>query len=428
MFKKSFMRITSTILVLVLLLQIAPISAFAKKETKYAYNEYEVSGTNVIIDPAKYDGDTAQRRSEMAGSAMLYALYHMRGSGDAKGCNTIILKDDVYITQSTSETVGMVHSLAVTIRGEKSGGGQVKITPGPSEDYLFRFEGGTLTLENIILEGAENVGVAKFIDWDNIENEDEWVKYSGGAFYGEDANLILKNTIIRNFTKRGFMGSSFLGGLGFKIWGGAAVMMFDDPKEGASNVTYHYKFSMDSSSKIINCNVDNGECTGEEAGGSSVYIEGKNFEEAMNVTIAGEISGSTGTAVSCQFADVDITSTANIHDCNGSLGGAFRLTTCSLDMTGGLIENCSADKGGAFYIAAGENNVYYGTYGYLGSHQFIGGTIQNCSATYGGAIYCERYEIKNNYADDNKKIITFTIHMTQRQVNLPPGTRLFMFF
>ena len=403
MLKKSFTRIIATTLMFVLLLQTTPFETLAKKKEKYSGSEYTVSGKNVIIDPDDYEGDTAQKRAERAGSAMFHALYHMGGSGAAKGCSTIILKDDIYITQSTNESVNFVQKRDVTIRGEKSGGGQVKITQGLSENYLFRFERGSLTLDNIILEGAENIGVAKFIDWDNPDNPDEWYKYSGGAFYSEDASLYLKNTTIQNFTRRGSVGSSFLGGMGCQSWGGAAVMMFDNPKEGASNITYHYEFSMDSTSKIINCNDANYQYYSEDPGGSSVYIKGKNFEEAMKVTIAGEISGTTETAVSCRFADVFITSTAHIHDCKGSLGGAFRLLTCSLDMSGGLIENCTADSGGAFYIDAGETNIYTGAYGHLGTLKFNGGTIQNCSATNGGAIYCERYEIKNNNASDNKK-------------------------
>ena len=408
MFKKMTTKITALVLTLLLLCEIAPISAitaFAKAEKKYDYTEYQVSGTSVIIDPAKYDGDTAQRRAELAGSALFYALYHMRkGNGDACGCDTIILKDDIYITQSTNDTINNEHTGSVTIKGEKPGGGQVKITQGLSENYLFRFIGGTLTLENIILEGAENKGVALFIDWDNLENEDEWTKYAGGAFYGEDASLYLKNTTIQNFTKNGPVGSSFGGGMGYNIRGGAAVMMFDDPQEGASNITYHHTFSMDSSSKIINCNdasynyyADGGQ------GGNVIHIKGKNTEESMKVNLAGEISGSKNTAISCQFAHVDITSTAYIHDCNGEEydGGALRLLTCGLNMSGGLIENCSAERGGAIYIDAGESNTYMGKYCYIGTHQFTGGTIQNCSAEYGGAIYCENYMIKNKLEQSN---------------------------
>ena len=62
-------------------------------------------------------------------------------------------------------------------------------------------------------------------------------------------------------------------------------------------------------------------------------------------------------------------------------------------MSGGLIEYCSAERGGAIYIDAGESNTYMGKYCYIGTHQFTGGTIQNCSAEYGGAIYCENYMI-----------------------------------
>ena len=81
MFKRTTTKIVSITLAILLLFQIAPIgtiTAFAKKETKYDYTEYQVSGSSVIIDPSKYDGDTAQKRAELAGSALFYALYDMR--------------------------------------------------------------------------------------------------------------------------------------------------------------------------------------------------------------------------------------------------------------------------------------------------------------------------------------------------------------
>ena len=60
MFKRMTTKIVSITLALLLLFQIAPIgtiTAFAKKETKYDYTEYQISGNSVIIDPSKYDGD-----------------------------------------------------------------------------------------------------------------------------------------------------------------------------------------------------------------------------------------------------------------------------------------------------------------------------------------------------------------------------------
>ena len=444
MFKRATTKIVSITLALSMLCQIAPIgtiTAFAKKETKYDYTEYQVSGSNVIIDPSKYDGDTEQKRAELAGSALFYALYDMRKGNIS--CHTIILKDDVYIRQSTNETVNNIHTRSVTIKGEKSGGGQVKITQGPSANYLFRFEGATLTLENIILEGAENKGVALFIDWDNLENEDEWTKYAGGAFWGSDASLYLKNSTIQNFKKSGPIGSSFGGGMGYNISGGAAVMMFDDPQEGYNNTEYHHTFSMDANSKILNCTDLTYEYYSEGGkGGNVIHIEGKRTEESMKVNLAGEISGSDNTAIYCKLAHVTISPSSYIHDCHSEKGngGALKLIACGLKMSGGLIENCSAKNGGAIYIDAGESNTYMGAYCYIGTHQFTGGTIQNCSAQYGGAIYIENYQIKNKleqshvgnddylyfaYDTENNTIATTedkVIHVNLNGVNLINNT------
>lgn len=399
MFKKTSVKITAVALVLVMLCQLVPTTVFAKKETKYNSDEYQVSGSNVIIDPEKYNGDTAQKRAEKAGSALFYALYHMRsGNGPGAGCTTIILKDDIYVNPSNFDMINNKQTRSVTIKGEKSGGGQVKITQGPSENYLFRFEDATLTLENIILDGAENKGIALFVDWDNLENEDEWEKYAGGAFWGCEASFYLKNSTIQNFKKSGPIGSSFGGGKGYNIRGGAAVMMFDDPQEGANNIEYHYTFSMDENSKILNCTDLSYEYySAGGKGGNVIHIEGKRTEESMKVDLAGEISGSDQTAIYCKLAHVTISPTTHIHNCHSEKGngGALQLIACGLKMSGGLIENCSAENGGAIYIDAGESNAYMGKYCYIGTHQFTGGTIQNCSAQYGGAIYIENYQIKN---------------------------------
>ena len=192
MFKRMTTKIVSITLALLLLFQIAPIgtiTAFAKKETKYDYTEYQISGNSVIIDPSKYDGDTAQKRAEMAGSALFYALYDMR-KGNIK-CYTVILKDDVYIRQSTNETVNNMHTGSVTIKGEKSGGGQVKITQGPSANYLFRFKSSTLTIENIILEGAHNTGVYTLVG----RYEDRLIREGGSWRFLCRSHLVLSESL-----------------------------------------------------------------------------------------------------------------------------------------------------------------------------------------------------------------------------------------
>ncbi|MBQ4155765.1 MAG: InlB B-repeat-containing protein, partial [Clostridia bacterium] len=408
MFKKATSKITAITLALLLLCQIAPIgaiTALAKKETKYDYTQYEVSGSNVIIDPSKYDGDTAQRRSELAGSALFYAIHDMR-IGEIS-CHTFILKDDIYITQTTNETINNLQDNgSVTIRGEKSGGGQVKITQGTSVNYLFRYKGCSLTIENIILEGANNKGT---------------LLGAGGAFWGSDASFYMKNSTIQNFEKSGQIGSSFGGGMGYNIRGGAAVMMFDDPQEGFDNHEYHYTFSMDANSKILNCNDISYEYySAGGKGGNVIHIEGKRTEESMKVNLNGEISGSDQTAIYCKLAHVTMSSSTYIHDCHtkDGNGGALKLIACGLKMSGGLIENCSAKNGGAIYIDAGESNTYMGRYCYIGTHQFTGGTIQNCSAEYGGAIYCENYMIKNKLEQENVSSDDYLYHAYDTENNV----------
>ena len=56
-------------------------------------------------------------------------------------------------------------------------------------------------------------------------------------------------------------------------------------------------------------------------------------------------------------------------------GGIYVGGGCSMTMTGGTIENCSATGGGGVYVF------------HSGSFTMKDGTIENCSATYGGGVY-----------------------------------------
>lgn len=59
-------------------------------------------------------------------------------------------------------------------------------------------------------------------------------------------------------------------------------------------------------------------------------------------------------------------------------GGVYVGDGCSMTMTGGTIENCSATGGGGLYVFSS------------GSFTMEGGTIENCSATYGGGVYVSK--------------------------------------
>ena len=56
-------------------------------------------------------------------------------------------------------------------------------------------------------------------------------------------------------------------------------------------------------------------------------------------------------------------------------GGVYVSSGCSMTMTGGTIENCSAASGGGVYV--------YDS----GTFTMEGGTIENCSAASGGGVY-----------------------------------------
>ena len=59
-------------------------------------------------------------------------------------------------------------------------------------------------------------------------------------------------------------------------------------------------------------------------------------------------------------------------------GGVYVGGGCSMTMTGGTIENCSATGGGGVYVF------------HSGSFTMEDGTIENCSATYGGGVYVDK--------------------------------------
>lgn len=59
-------------------------------------------------------------------------------------------------------------------------------------------------------------------------------------------------------------------------------------------------------------------------------------------------------------------------------GGVYVDGGCSMTMTGGTIENCSATGGGGVYVF------------HSGSFTMEDGTIENCSATYGGGVYVDK--------------------------------------
>lgn len=59
-------------------------------------------------------------------------------------------------------------------------------------------------------------------------------------------------------------------------------------------------------------------------------------------------------------------------------GGIYVGGGCSMTMTGGTIENCSATGGGGVYVF------------HSGSFTMKDGTIENCSATYGGGVYVDK--------------------------------------
>lgn len=179
-----------------------------------------------------------------------------------------------------------------------------------------------------------------------------------------------------------------------------------------------------------NCILDiNGEdtvlVTGSIAGGRTINPSGLLGSADVTITggtIQGQVVMSAGTSSACSFemtgGTIDNSTKTDEYEFLMNNGGAVYVENGNAVMSGGTIQNCSADLGGVFYVKGGDvtisgddtelinNSSEKGGVIYVeqGNVTINGGTITNNSAVNGGAIYGVGGDIivKHGNIDENE--------------------------
>ncbi len=229
---------------------------------------------------------------------------------------------------------------------------------------------GALTLEKIIIDGGKGNSKKATLVNENYGAED----VNGGIVRNSvsGAELTVKETTTLRY--------SAADGNGGAIYNAGKVTMVEDP-----DATDNTRGSLE------HCSAADGGAIYNAAGGT-VDMSGGYI---ANCTASGNGGGiyteSTGSAASGKGA-VNLHSDSShpgiIDSCSANKGGGIYLAAGELDMSGGEIEKCSASNGGGIYAAGGTTlklDEWMNS-----DNKLLRGSIEQCTATAnGGGIYIE---------------------------------------
>ncbi|MDQ0360715.1 right-handed parallel beta-helix repeat-containing protein [Breznakia pachnodae] len=303
---------------------------------------------------------------------------------------TIKADQDITITSATLSTV--------SLKQDKDG------------DRHFIVE-GTLTLDNVILEGNgnsadgnENGGVkvnsggSLTVESDATIQSCNWDK--GGAINSDNGTIIIKGSIINNNAKSDG-GGIYLTGSGGKpshltITDGAVIS--NNKAQNGAGIYSNWQATIDIKGGSITSNAASNEGGGIHFNSGTINMSGGSVDNNSSKNVAGGIKATDGATVTLSGGKIDkntsnygggllvedstlILSGADIiNNTANSEGGGVKVDRSTVKMSAGKVDaNTANSSGGGFYLTGGAGNPP--------KFELTNGSVSNNKAHDGAGIY-----------------------------------------